>query len=146
MYMLPLRNTPPYVLYVCVNVCVCVCVCVCGEVTIVWFTEECLYNTEQQLFKRLRAFCLRPALTRAKLQVCWEPRCPLPTCYLHPLCRSSLTGSNGEHSSYNINKSCIFNRCLVMCEHLYVLVHSLPMTLMATLKTTYINRMPPSRH
>ena len=33
------------------------------------YPEECLYNTEQQLFKRLRAFCLRPNLTRANLQI-----------------------------------------------------------------------------
>lgn len=33
------------------------------------YPKECLYNTEQQLFKRLRAFCLRPALTKANLQI-----------------------------------------------------------------------------
>ncbi|KAL5484063.1 hypothetical protein EMCRGX_G020501 [Ephydatia muelleri] len=33
------------------------------------YPEECLYNTEQQLFKRLRAFCLRPTLARTDLQI-----------------------------------------------------------------------------
>lgn len=30
----------------------------------VWLVAECLYNTDQQLFKRLRHFCLHPSEAR----------------------------------------------------------------------------------
>ena len=41
------------------------------------YADECLYNTEQQLFKRLKRFCQYPELARksgAKLkdQVCFK--------------------------------------------------------------------------
>ena len=86
--------------------------------------EECLYNTEQQLFKRLRAFCLRPNLTRANLQVCCmrmsavSPHISTMQCHL--FYRSHLTDSNGGHSSCNINTPCTSrytrNLCKQMCR------------------------------
>ena len=33
------------------------------------YPEECLYNTEQQLFKRLRDFCKRPSLLQHKAEI-----------------------------------------------------------------------------
>lgn len=52
----------------------------------VYFPEQCLYNTSNQLFKTLRRFCCHPELVRKQTAkvCCADPPPPFPSIY-HPL-------------------------------------------------------------